>query len=208
MSCLPQPMSGSHGPVAGAKRLYYLVMAYRTLTPLVSWDGLHLVLDLKLVERHLQEWLRGRQAIRHLWLEGAGDAVRLWMSLRYQGMTMRVGVELAEIRLKRRHLGLRMRKVRVLGGIPLARVVVEQIIAWLDPDLITVSGHGILVVDLGRWLPPELKLEVLTVQASERALHIWFGPGSLDDLPGLRRPALAASALAGQQPGSPGPGSR
>jgi hypothetical protein len=41
-----------------------------------------------------------------------------------------------------------------------------------------------VVADLRDWLPEELTLEILTVQATWRSLHVWFGPGSLSSLPG------------------------
>jgi len=44
-------------------------------------------------------------------------------------------------------------------------------------------GQGIVVVDLRRWLPEELSLQVLTVQGTARTLSVWVGSGSLSDLP-------------------------
>jgi hypothetical protein len=40
-----------------------------------------------------------------------------------------------------------------------------------------------VVADLREWLPEELRLEVLTVQGTRRSLHVWFGSGSLANLP-------------------------
>lgn len=212
LSNLTGHASGSLGPLPGGDRrdrpeqglpgrssswLYYLVMHQRFLAPLVSWDGLHLELDIGIVESHLRTWLCEREEIQYVGLEGAGDAVRLWLSVVFKGVAVKLGVELAEIRMKRRHLGLRFRRVKVLGGVPVPRAVVEQLIEWLAPGMITViSGEGIVVVNLGRWIPSELELEILTVQASDRALHLWLGPGSLLDIPGAARPALSAGSAA------------
>ena len=58
-----------------------------------------------------------------------------------------------------------------------------------SPLLRVFSGQGIVVVDLRRWLPDELVLDILTVQGTARTLHVWFGAGSLANLPG-RGPRL------------------
>jgi len=170
-----------------------------TLSPrtLARWDGLHLVLDLVLVEEHLVRWLAGVDRIDDLALAGAGDALDVSATVRWKGVKSRVAIELAEIRLRHRHLGFRMRKLRVYGGVPVPRAAVEAILDGIDSELITVyRGQGIVVVDLRRWLPSELDLKIVTVQATEGALHVWFGAGGLRDLPGRRRPALTAGETA------------
>ena len=76
---------------------------------------------------------------------------------------------------------------------PVPRGVLEILVRELAGDLVTVfRGSGILVVDLREWLPAELDLTVLTVQAMAAGLHLWLGPGSLRDVPGDPRPALTA----------------
>ena len=166
-----------------------------TLTPrtLARWDGLHLVLDLVLVEEHLVRLLADVERIEGIALAAAGDALNVSATVRWKGVRSRVALELAELRLRHRHLGFRMRKLRVYGGLPVPRAAVEAILEGIDHDLITVfRGQGIVVVDLRRWLPPELDLKIVTVQATESSLHLWFGAGGLRDLPGHRRPALGS----------------
>ena len=153
--------------------------------PLARWDGLHLVLDLTLVERHLNELLRGNEKLQDLRLTGEGDALAAEITVMWKGIPARAGLELAEIRLRHRHLGLRMRRMRALGGVPVPRTAVEVALRALDSPLFTVfPGQGIVVIDLRTWLPDEVSLEVLTVQGAARTLSVWFGPGSLSDLPG------------------------
>lgn len=153
--------------------------------PLARWDGLHLVVDLELAERHLNRALAGSDRIRDLRLRGAGDALEAEITAVWKGVAARVGVQLAEIRLRHRHIGFRMRRFRALGGIPVPRVAVEHGLMALESPVLTVfQGQGIVVLDLRRWLPAELDLNVVTVQATLRSLHVWFGPGRLDDLPG------------------------
>lgn len=162
---------------------------------LARWDGLHLVLDLVLVEEHLVRALAGVEQIEGLALAPAGDAVDVSATVKWKGVRSRVAVELAELRLRHRHLGFRMRRLRVYGGLPVPRAAVEAILAGIDNELITVfKGQGIVVVDLRRWLPSELDLKIVTVQATDGSLHLWFGAGGLRDLPGRARPALAAGA--------------
>jgi len=152
--------------------------------PLARWDGLHLALDLDRVEQHLNVLLSAREDLRDLSLRGEGDAVAAEVTVLWKGVPARVGIELAEIRLRHRHLGLRMRRLRALGGIPVPRSAVELALRAFDSPLLKVfSGHGIVVVDLREWLPEELMLEVLTVQGTSRSLHIWFGSGGLRELP-------------------------
>jgi len=164
-----------------------------TLTPrtLASWDGLHLILDLVLVEEQLDRILADVKQIEGLALAAAGDALNVSVTIRWKGVRSRVALELAELRLRHRHLGFRMRKLRVYGGLPVPRAAVEAILESIDNELITVfRGQGIVVIDLRRWLPSELDLNIVTVQATGSSIHIWFGAGGLRDLPGHGRPAL------------------
>ncbi len=154
------------------------------LTPLLRWDGLHLVVDLRILERHLVELMSRTDKVSDMALEGWDDALRVLATVTWKGLSSRVAIDLAEIRLKRRFLGLRMRRPRALGGVPVPRAAVEAAIKAADAEGVTVfRGEGIVVVDLRKWLPPEVDLSVLTVQATQRSLHIWFGPGGLKDVP-------------------------
>ena len=140
-----------------------------TLTPrsLARWDGLHLVLDLVLVEEHLVRLLADVKQVEGLALAAAGDALEVSVTVKWKGVRSRVAMELAELRLRHRHLGFRMRKLRVYGGLPVPRAAVEAILQSINNELITViRGQGIVVVDLRRWLPPELDLKIVTVPAT------------------------------------------
>lgn len=162
---------------------------------LVRWDGAHLVFDLRLLERHLQRRVERSDRVDDLRLIGQGDAVGLSATVIWKGLRTHVAVNVEEIRLRRRHLGFRLRRARVFGGLPVPVGAVEILIRELARDVATVfRGEGIVVLDLRRWIPPELELSVLTVQATEEALHLWLGPGDLRDLPGRSRPALTAGA--------------
>ena len=153
--------------------------------PLARWDGLHLALDLDRVERLLNEFLSTREELRDLALRGEGDALAAEVTIVWKGVPARVGLEVAEIRLRHRHIGFRMRKIRALGGVPVPRTaVILAIQALKNPILRVFPGDGIVVADLREWLPEELRLEVLTVQGTRRSLHVWFGSGSLRSLPG------------------------
>jgi len=136
--------------------------------------------------------------LKELSLTGEGDAIRVTATVVWKGVRSRVAIDLAEIRLKHRHLGFRLRRPRVLGGVPVPMAALEAILRRAGGDLLSVfGGRGIVVADLRRWLPPELTLTVLTVQATDRSLHVWFGPGSLRDVPGHGRPALPAAGTPG-----------
>jgi hypothetical protein len=163
--------------------------------PLARWDGLHLVLDLRLLERQLNQVLSARDDLRNLSLRGAGDALAAEATVVWKGVPARVGLEIAEIRLRYRHLGFRMRRLRALGGVPVPRSAVEVALKAFDsPHLKVLVGQGIVVIDLRPWLPDELSLEVLTVQGTSRALHVWFGSGSLANVPG-KGPRLLPAAI-------------
>jgi hypothetical protein len=169
--------------------------------PLVRWDGLHVVLDLDLVEEHLRRRIETVERVTELSVSGDGDAVRLCATVEWKGVRTRVRIELGELRLKRRFLGLRLRRLRVLGGIPVPMGAVELLLNAFGPEVVKVfRNQRIVVVDLRRWIPPELDLSLLTVQATGRALHLWLGPGSLRDLPPQTRPALPATGTGSNTP--------
>lgn len=156
--------------------------------PLVRWDGLHLVIDLEHVERLVRRRLEDIPYLRQVSLVGAGDALEIGATVVWKGVTTRAAVRLGEIRLRHRHLGFRLRRLRVLGGVPLPRGAVEMLLDSLESELVTViRGQGIVVVDLGRWLPAEASITVITVQATRHRVHLWLGPGHLESLPSARR---------------------
>ena len=155
------------------------------------WDGVHLVFDLPTVEDLLRDRLTRSEHLLDLRLEGRGDVVRVVARVVWKRIVSPVSLELYEFRIRHRHLGLRMRRLRVLGGVPIPRGAVESIIASLDQELVqVVRGEGIIIVDLQRWLPDAVDLSLLTVQATEVCLHLWIGPGGLREVPGRSRPQL------------------
>ncbi len=165
-------------------------------TPLLRWDGLHLVVDIRALEQYLDHLLSRSDLVSQLSVEGRDDAVRVKASVVWKGLASRVAIDLGEIRLRRRFLGFRMRRPRAVGDVPVPRAAVEAAIRAADADGVTVfRGEGIVVVDLRKWLPAELDLSVLTVQATQQSLHLWFGPGSLRDVPRRSKAALPAGRL-------------
>jgi hypothetical protein len=79
----------------------------------------------------------------------------------------------------------------MLGGVPVPMGAAEVLLRAIASELVTiVRGQGIVVIDLRRWIPSELDVAVLSVHTTERTLHLWFGPGSLGDLPASPRPRL------------------
>jgi hypothetical protein len=147
------------------------------------------VLSLALVEQRLNQLLCEVDSVRDLRLAGAHDALSLSATVTWQRRRSRVGLDLAEIRLRHRHLGFRLRRIRVLGGLPVPRRVVAALLSRLRLDLVRViPRESIVVVDLRRWIPREVDLQVITVQSTERYLHLWLGPGELRDLPPLLAP--------------------
>lgn len=163
---------------------------------LLRWDGLHLVIGLEALQGHLDQLMRRSDRVENLTLEGHEDTIRVFATVSWKGLSSRTSLDLTEIRLKHRFLGFRMRRLKVLGGIRIPRRAIEEVIRAVDPDGVTMfSGEGIVVIDLRRVLPAELDLTVLTVQATERSLHVWFGSGGLAELPTSRRAALPAGTI-------------
>jgi len=152
--------------------------------PLAHWDGMHLVLDLDHIEEILRDRLTTVDTVERIELLAAGDALEVRAWLRWKGMASQVSIRLAELRLRSRLLGLRLRRLRVLGGMPVPMGVVEAIVGRIEDDAVTVfPGTGIIVLDLGRWLPAGLSMEIITVQSVGRELHVWLGRGRLESLP-------------------------
>ncbi len=159
-------------------------MSTDLLDPLVRWDGLHLVLNLSMLEQRLWQVVGDNEQVHSLLLCGGGDSVRVLATLQWKGMRVKVGLELAEIRLRYRFLGFRIRRLRAFGRVPVPLVAIERLIKLFGPEIVkVVDGQGIVVVDLRRWIPGELALSILTVQATDRLLHVWLGPGELSDIP-------------------------
>ena len=106
------------------------------------------------VERHLDALLATGGRIRNLKLRGAGDAIDVEATVIWKGVPARVRLELAEIRLRHRHFGFRMRRLRALGAVRVPRAAVAVALRAAGSRLLTVfPAPGIVVVDLRRWLP-------------------------------------------------------
>lgn len=173
----------------------------RLIRPLARWDGAHVVLDRTAVERHLQRTIEDGRTIRGLRLSGAGDTVRFEGELTWKGLRSQVAVEVGEIRLRRRRLGMRIRRVEVLGGVPMPTGMVLGIIERRAGDRAVVRrASGIVVVDLRSSIPDPLELSVLTVQVTEETVDVWIGPGHLRDLPRPEPARLAATTNASTTP--------
>lgn len=169
--------------------------------PLVRWDGTHLVLSTSSLEALAREKLADGH-LRSIRFVGAGDGVGVRVELLVKGVATTVEIRLTEIRLRRRFLGFRLRRVGVLGGLPVPRALVRALVGRFAGELVTVvDGSGVFVVDLREWIPPEVELSILTVQATPRAIHVWLGGGELSMLPGRRR-HLEAGAPPGLAAGS------
>ncbi len=168
-------------------------------SPLVRWDGLHLVVDLEKIEERLQRYLLEVENISAVRVSGEADALRIVATIVWKGLRVRVAIELTEIRLRYRRAGFRIRRVRAFNAVTVPRSAIEAILRRVGSDLVTVlGGEGIVIVDLRQWIPPELSLSLLTVQATDRALHIWLGPGEMRDLPPSGPQELTAGNNSGQ----------
>jgi hypothetical protein len=78
---------------------------------------------------------------------------------------------------------------------PVPRGTVEVILRRLSLDGVTVfRGRSIVVLDLRRWLAPELEIRVMTVQTTSSSIHVWLGPGELRELPRREPRALPEGA--------------
>jgi len=164
---------------------------YYDLTPLARWDGLHLVLHLPAVEGWLRRLLEDVESLSDPRLGGRGDVISLHATVTAKGLTSRVEIELAEVRIRLRRLGFRIGRVRVMRGVRVPRALVEAALERAAPEIITVvRGTGVVVIDLRRWIPEEADLTVVAVQVMSDRLHLWLGPGSMAAWPEPRRRAL------------------
>ncbi len=165
-------------------------------TPVLRWDPVRLVVALDDLEGLLADRLTRDGAVSDVRLAGGGDRVLVTATVRWSGLASRAEAELTELRLKRRHLGMRVGRLALLGGgvrVPRS-VVLKRLEAAFEGAVAVFADDGIVVVDLRRWLPPELELAVIAVQVVGRGLELWLGPGALKALPGHRRAALPAGA--------------
>lgn len=161
--------------------------------PLVRWDDFHVVFDIPLVERMLSRRLNDVEALSNLDLQGRDDKLSLVLQVHWKSVSMRVRVELREIRLRHRRLGFRLGHLRALGGIPVPKIAVLRTLHELMPELVTVlPGSDVVVVDLRTWIPPEANLRIVAVQVVGEGLHVWLASGSVTDIPPPRNQQLPA----------------
>lgn len=147
------------------------------------------MLDLQSVEERLRRRMTSSGHVDDLRLSGSGDVLRLEADVHWKAVVVQVELELGELRLRHRRLGLRILRLTALGGFPLPRRALEMILQRAAGDEVSVfPGDGIVVVDLRRWIPPELEVTVLTVQVTDRTLELWLGAGRLFDLPSAEPP--------------------
>ena len=133
--------------------------------PLVRWDDLHVVFDIPAIERILKKRLAGVEALSSPDLAGRGDTLGLVLTVHLKSVSMRVRVELKEIRLRHRRLGFRLGRLKAFGGFPVPRAAVLRTIQGLRPDIVTIlPGSDVVVVDLRTWIPPEVSLRSVAVQ--------------------------------------------
>jgi len=150
--------------------------------PLARWDDLHLVFDIPTVERILRERLIAVEALSNPDLDGRDDRLNLGLKVHWKGISIRVRVELTEIRLRHRRLGFRLGRLRGPAGFPVPRIAVLRTFRAASPDLVTIlPGSDVVVVDLRSWIPPEVTLRVVAVQVVGRGLHLWLASGSVMD---------------------------
>lgn len=163
------------------------------LLPLVRWDPVRLTLSLDRLEDHLRRATAGAESVRDLRLGGAGDVLEAEGVVSVAGARVRARVELAELRVGRGFCGGRVRAVRALGGVRVPR----RLLLWAVERALGAHGavfasDGIVVLDLRRWLPSELRLTVVAVQLVGRTVELWLGAGALMRLPSGGRPPLPA----------------
>jgi len=161
--------------------------------PLVRWDDFHVVFDIPTIERILRQRLAEVQAVSSPDLDGRDDRLSLVLRVHWRSISMKVRVELREIRLRHRRLGFRLGHLRALGGLPVPKIAVLRTLQEMMPDRLTVlPGSDVVVVDLRTWIPPELSLRIVAVQVVGEALHVWFASGSVTDIPMPQNQRLSA----------------
>ncbi len=152
--------------------------------PLVRWDDLHVVFDIPTVERILRLRLAEVDALSNPDLDGRDDKLGLVIRAHWKSVSMKVRVELKEIRLRHRRLGFRLGHLRALGGLPVPKIAVLRTLQEIMPDLVTIlPGSDVIVVDLRTWIPPEVQLRIVAVQVVGEALHVWLASGWVTDIP-------------------------
>ncbi len=160
--------------------------------PLVRWDDLHVVFDIPAVERMLRRRLDEVEALSNLELDGRDDKLGLVLQVHWKSVSMRVRVELREIRLRHRRLGFRLGRLRALGGLPVPKIAVLRTLQEIMPERVTVlPGSDVVVVDLRTWIPPEVCLRIVAVQVVGEGLHVWLASGSVTDIPLPQNPQLS-----------------
>lgn len=162
-------------------------------SPLVRWDDLHLVFDIPAVERILKTRLEMVEALSNPDLDGRDDRLSLALKVHWKSVSVKVLVELKEIRLRHRRLGFRLGRLRVMGGVPIPRTAVLRTIQGKLPDLVTIlPGSDVVVVDLRTWIPPEVSLRMVAVQVVGQGLHVWLASGWVSDIPPMENQQLSA----------------
>lgn len=156
--------------------------------PLVRWDGFCLRLDLDILEQVAARELPARtDAVREIAVTGTGERLEIGVSLAIKGLPTRVAARVDEVRLYRRFLGLRVAALRGPLGVPVPLSLVAFVLRRFAPGLATLDADdGILLVDLRRWLPEGIQVEIRSVRCQGRMLEIELASGSVAPVFGSR----------------------
>ena len=142
-----------------------------------------MVFDIPAVEGMLRARLADIDALSDLELYGQDDRLGLILLVHWKAVSIKVRVELREIRIRHRRLGFRLGRVRAFGALPVPKIAVLRTLQGAVPELVTVlPGSDIVVVDLRRWIPAEVSVRIVAVQVVGDGLHVWLASGSVMEI--------------------------
>jgi len=149
--------------------------------PLARWDGFCLRLDLDMLELLAARELPARtEAVRGVRVAGEGERLEFVVTIAIKGLPAKVAARVDEIRVYRRFLGLRIASLRGPLGVPVPLGLVAMALRRFGPDFVTLdTDDGILLVDLRRWLPDGVQIEIRGVRCLGRTLEIELASGSV-----------------------------
>jgi hypothetical protein len=152
------------------------VLDFPTLS--VRWEGLVVILDATTLNTVVRKALERLPEFRNLLIEPENGRLGLTLKLKRRGVPIRLRSHLTSIRLKDGFLGFRVEDLFANGSLPIPNWLFRKAVDRL-PEGATFfyPDERVVVINLNRFLPEDLLVNVREVLCENGEMRFVFGPG-------------------------------